>query len=380
MRAVPGFLAPLVVTAIVVAASLSIDSLRAAERLRRPLGLDLYRPVPDENPLTPPRVDLGRRLFHERRLSRDASMACASCHDPKRSFTNGKKVGKGVRGVRGTRNVPTIVNRAWGKSFFWDGRAATLEEQVLQPILHRDELDMTAERVVAVATSDRYRSRFIAAFGSEAREPIGSATQGRPSSSGSVHPTALKPKAHPPGFIDPYDGLNVDAARTLRQVALALAAYVRTIQVGDSPYDRYVAGSRSALSDSARRGLDIFRGKGGCTACHVGPTLSDEDFHNTGVAWRTGVLTDEGRARVTRVAADRGAFKTPTLREVARTAPYMHDGSFATLPEVIAFYDRGGSPNPGLDRQLRPLKLTSAEKQDLLAFLHSVSGKSRDGD
>jgi cytochrome c peroxidase len=162
--------------------------------------------------------------------------------------------------------------------------------------------------------------------------------------------------------------------------ALALAAYVRTIQTGDSPYDRYTTGTRSALSASARRGLDIFHGKGGCTGCHVGPTFSDEDFHNTGVAWRTGVLTDEGRARVTRAVADRGAFKTPTLREVARTAPYMHDGSFATLTEVVAFYNRGGAPNPGLDRQLRPLNLNEADKQDLETFLRSLSGKTRDGE
>jgi cytochrome c peroxidase len=380
MRAVPCFLTLVVVT-VVVAGPESGDPLQAAERTRRPLGLDLYRPVPDENPLTPAKIDLGRRLFHDRRLSRDGSKACVSCHDPKRGFTNGERVGKGVSGARGTRNVPTIVNRAWGRSFFWDGRAATLEDQVLQPILHRDELDMTADRVVVLARSDRYRSRFQTAFGSvsPSRDFTAPAAILRSGVSGSLSNAVVRLDA-PPDFIDPYDGLNADDAGMLRQVALALAAYVRTIQVGDSPYDRYIVGDRSALSAPARRGLDVFRGKGGCTACHVGPTFSDEDFHNTGVAWRTGVLTDEGRARVTRLSADRGAFKTPTLREVARTAPYMHDGSFATLPAVIAFYDRGGAPNPGLDRQLRPLKLTSAEKQDLIAFLRSLSGKSRDGE
>ena len=333
----------------------------AADGVKRPLGLDLYRPVPDGNPLTPAKVDVGRRLFRDRGLSRDGSMACVSCHDPRRAFTNGEKVGKGVGGARGTRNVPTIVNRAWGRNFFWDGRAPTLEDQVLQPILHPDELASTANRVVALARSDRYRGRFEIAFGVAAE-------------------SSLDPRLISPATNNPYEGLHATDALTLRQVALALAAYVRTIQTGDSPYDRYITGNRSALNASARRGLDTFRGKGGCTGCHVGPTFSDEDFHNTGVAWRTGVLTDEGRARVTKAAADRGAFKTPTLREVARTAPYMHDGTFATLAEVVAFYNRGGAPNPGLDSQLRPLNLTEAEQRDLETFLRSLSGKTRDGE
>jgi cytochrome c peroxidase len=308
--------------------------------------LDLYRPFPDDNPLTPFKIDLGRRLFSERRLSRDGSRACVSCHEPKRAFTNGERFGKGVGGTLGSRNVPALLNRAWGRSFFWDGRAATLEDQVLQPILHPDELAMSPAGIVALARSDRYRDRFARAFA----PPVGSGFSRTP-----------------------------DDAATLRQVAFALAAYVRTIQAGDAPYDRYVGGDRSALSAPARRGLTIFRSKAGCTGCHVGPTFSDEEFHNTGVAWRTGRLTDEGRTAVTRLPADRGAFKTPTLREVARTAPYMHDGSVATLAEVVDFYDRGGAPNPWLDRQLRPLKLTATEKQDLTAFLRSLSGTIRDG-
>src|SRR5688572_28778729 len=206
----------------------------------RPLGLDLYRPVPDRNPLTPAKVDLGRRLFRDRRLSRDGSMASASCHDPKRAFTNGERLGKGVRGVRGTRNVPTIVNRAWGLSFFWDGRAPTLEDQVLMPILHPDELAMTAERVVALARSDGYRPQFTAAFRGWMEAPIAM-------------------KSGPATGDDLYKGLNAADASTLRQVAFALATYVRTIQAGDSPYDRYLAGNRSALTPAAHRGLAVFR-------------------------------------------------------------------------------------------------------------------------
>jgi cytochrome c peroxidase len=410
MRAVSGVIAAVALSAIGTVANLPSARLIAADAVRRPLGLDLYCPNPDENPLTRAKIDLGRRLFRDKRLSSDGSMACASCHDPARAFTNGETVARGVSGRRGTRNVPTIVNRAWGRSFFWDGRAPTLEDQVLQPILHADELAMTAARVVALATSDRYQQRFTAAFGvrSDASAPDG----GRGLTSGSragersladaalglsrtlsssagapgrqpdppVRSEAQRQREASGGVDNPYDGLTASDAWTLRQVALALAAYVRTIQAGASPYDRYITGRRDALTAEARRGLDIFRGKGGCTGCHVGPTFSDEAFHNTGVAWRTGVLTDEGRARVTRAAADRGAFKTPTLREVARTAPYMHDGSFATLAEVVAFYNRGGAPNPGLDSQLRPLALTPVEQQDLVGFLRSLNGRRRDGE
>jgi cytochrome c peroxidase len=340
-------------------------------------GLDLYRPVPEDNPMTPSRIDLGRRLFKDRRLSRDASRACVSCHDPARAFSNGERFGRGAGGALGTRNVPALLNRAWGRSFFWDGRAATLEDQVLQPIVHRDELALSPAGIVALAKSDGYRDQFARAFDNPTNLPaVPGVPRPRGFTDGSSR-TSRSPVSD--RTVDPYAGLSSDDTRTMQQVAFALASYVRTIQAGDSPYDRYIAGNRSSLSDAAQRGLTVFRGKAACTGCHVGPTLSDDDFHNTGIAWRTGTLTDEGRAAVTNLAAHRGAFKTPTLREVARTAPYMHDGSFATLAEVIDFYNRGGAPNPALDPQLRPLKLSASEKQDLIAFLRSLSGRVRDG-
>ena len=301
---------------------------------RPPLGLDLYRPVPEENPLTAGTIALGRQLFGERRLSRDGTLSCASCHDPKRAFTDGRAVARGVGGEPGTRNVPSLLNRAWGSSFFWDGRATTLEQQALEPILNPRELAMTPDGVVALAQSPRYRLQFQHAFGTEP---------------------------------------------TLLDVGRALASYVRTIVAGGSPYDRFLAGDPHALSEAARRGLAVFRGKAGCNSCHGGPLLSDEQFHNTGVAFRVGASADEGRARVTHLDADRGAFKTPTLREVARTAPYMHDGSVATLEEVIDYYDRGGHPNPGLDGRLRPLSLTSLEKADVAALLRSLGGVVTEG-
>ena len=300
----------------------------------RPLGLDLYRPEPADNPTVPATVALGRRLFRERLLSRDRSLACVDCHRPDRAFTDGRAKAVGVYGRRGPRSVPTIVNRAWGEAFFWDGRIATLEDQVLQPILAELEMDLTIDEAV-----ERLRgtSPYPAAF----RDTFG----------------------HDPNRDD---------------LARALAAYVRTIQSGASPFDRYVWGEPDALSSEEQAGLRLFRGRANCTACHVGPNLTDEEFHNTGVFWGQQPY-DAGRVVVTEEVEDTGKFKTPTLREVAGTAPYMHDGSISTLEEVVDFYDRGGNDNPFRDQELRPLKLTEEEKMALVAFLRSLSGTVSDG-
>ncbi len=272
-----------------------------------PLGLDLYMPVPEDNPMTVEKIGLGRRLFNDRRLSRDGSIACASCHDPERAFSDGRAIAVGVFGRKGRRNAPALINRGWGRSFFWDGRVPTLEEQVLKPIEDPNEMDL--------------------------------------------------PVADAAGRV----GLPVE------DLSRALASYVRSIMSGNSPYDRFVDGKRTALSAEQQAGLQIFRGKGNCTACHVGPNFSDETLHNTGVAWQVpGDFADQG--------AGNGTFKTPTLREVARTAPYMHDGSLATLHDVVDFYDRGGNRNPFLDPELRPIGLTAQEKQALQSFLRSLSG------
>jgi cytochrome c peroxidase len=284
-----------------------------------PLGLDLYLPVPEDNPLTAEKIELGRRLFFDRRLSIDGSISCAGCHDPRRAFAGRRAIAVGVFGRRGRRNAPAIVNRAYGRSFFWDGRTTTLEEQVLRPI--EDPAEMGSNAVAAAARV----------------------------------------------------GLTRD------QLARALASYVRSILAGNSRVDRFIAGDRQALSADAQAGLRLFRGTGNCTACHIGPLLSDEQFHNTGVAWVRDRFLDDGRAGVSRRDADRGAFKTPTLREVARTAPYMHDGSLRTLEDVIDFYNRGGRANPALDREIRPLGLARTEKQQLAAFLRALSGEVLEG-
>jgi cytochrome c peroxidase len=276
-----------------------------------PLGLDLYMPVPDENPLTGDKIELGRRLFFDRRLSSDGSVACSSCHQPERAFSDGRPVAVGAFGRRGRRNAPAIINRGYGRSFFWDGRLHSLEEQVLEPIQDPNEMDLTLDEASVRA--------------------------------------------------------NLDAT----MIADALASYVRSILSGDSPYDRFANGERAALSPEQQRGLEVFRSMGNCTACHSGPTFSDEKLHNTGIAWRDSELTDVGGGQ--------GTFKTPTLREVARTAPYMHDGGLATLEDVVDYYDRGGNPNPGLDPELRPLHLSAEDKKALVAFLRSLSGRIRAG-
>jgi len=307
-----------------------------------PLGLDLYMPVPEDNPVTPAKVSLGRRLFFDPILSDDGELSCAACHDPELAFTDGKTVAEGVYGRRGQRNAPTLVNRGYGASFFFDGRAATLEEQVLVPIEGEDELaTRVADAVERLRTEQGYAREFRGAFGSEPdRESL----------------------------------------------AAVLASYVRSIVSGNAPVDRFRFGEADALSELQQEGMRIFRGKGNCTACHVGPSITDEDFHNTGVAWRPDenerareAPLDPGRFAISGADADLGAFKTPTLREIARTAPYMHDGSLATLEEVIDFYDGGGHANPYLDTQVRPLRLSEREKSALVAFLQALSGEITEG-
>lgn len=300
---------------------------------RLPVGARVQLPVPADNHITRAKVELGRTLFFDTRLSRDGSLACASCHKPARAFTDGRPTAVGVGGQVGRRNAPTLVNRAYGRSLFWDGRVRTLEEQALLPLTSPNELGNTHEEIVRrLSSSQPYRRRFAQAFGTE--------------------------------------------EVTIERVAAAIASFERTLVSGDSPFDRYrELGDSAAVSAEARRGLEIFLGRARCVLCHDGQLFTDERFHNSGVAFRDGALADSGRYIVTGRPEDLGAFKTPTLREIERTAPYMHDGSLAALEEVIEFYDRGGNGNPHLDPLLTPLSLTATEKHALVAFLRSLNGR-----
>jgi cytochrome c peroxidase len=289
----------------------SVIRLLLAAGIVIPLGLDLYMPVPEDNPITAKKIELGRRLFFDRRLSRDGSISCATCHDPGRAFSDGRAVAVGVFGREGRRNAPAIVNRGYGRAFFWDARSSSLEAQVLAPISDPNEMGFAIDEAAA----------------------------------------------------------RVELSR--EQISSRLASYVRSILSGNSRFDRFVNGDQATLTADEQRGLQIFRGKGNCTACHVGPNFTDERTHNTGVAWRTGTSTDVG--------AGKGNFKTPTLREISRTAPYMHDGSLATLAEVVDFYEGGGHGNPHLDPEIRPFRLTPAERRALVAFLQTLTGELQEG-
>jgi len=300
--------------------------------LRLPLGAEAMLPVPAASPLSCAQVALGRRLFFETRLSASGETSCATCHVPARAFTDGRSIARGDRGAVGRRNSPTLLDRAYGRTQFLDGRAATLEQQALLPLTNPVELANSPDEIVARLSAEQsYRRAFARVFGSE--------------------------------------------GVSLARLASAIASFERTLVAGDSPVDRaLVQGDSGALPEAALRGLRLFLGKANCVVCHEPPRFTEERFHNTGVAWKKGALQDSGRYSVTHRAEDLGAFKTPTLRNVELTAPYMHDGSLATLEDVVAFYNRGGNPNPNRDPLLRPLDLSAGERAEVVEFLRSLTG------
>lgn len=329
-----------------------------------PLGISrtiLQIAVPD-GPPRPEVVALGEKLFNDKRLSADDSVACATCHDPKRGFVDHRATSEGIRKQVGKRNSPTVLAAMFNATQFWDGRAPTLEEQAKLPILNPIEMGQkTPEDVVTkVRGIPEYAQQFQKVF---ARDVT-------------------------------YDDL-----------AAAIAAFERTHAGADSPFDQYLHGKEDAIGPDAKRGWALFNGKGRCTSCHAfsvtSALFSDQKFHNIGIAAhksdfvslarkatetvRAGDvdqidrlaletdLSELGRFLVTKQPADVGAFKTPTLRNVAVTAPYMHDGSLATLWDVMDHYNKGGIPNPFLDGGMQRLGLTEAEIDDMVAFLFSLT-------
>lgn len=294
-----------------------------------PLGL-LPISWPRDNPYTPEKAELGRFLYFDPRLSADDSLSCASCHNPKQAFADASPNSKGIRGQRGKRSAPTIFNRAYSLAQFWDGRAGTLEEQAKGPMENPVEMGHTHAGIVTRLKSiPGYQPLFEKAFG--------------------------------PGEI------------TIDKAAKAIATFERTVLSGNSAYDRYAAGDKKAMNAAQVRGLSVFLNRAKCDKCHDGSNFTTNDFHNLGVGTDK-PDPDPGRFAVTKNPADWGAFKTPTLRDVANTAPYMHDGSLQTLEEVVDFYDKGGIPNNNLDREMKKLNLTAREKQDLVEFLKALSG------
>ncbi len=340
-----------------------------------PLGITMrLQDLPQ--PPTPETVRLGRWLFFDGRLSSDGKVSCATCHQPEHAFSDAKPRAIGVEGRVGNRKAPSVVNLAYPTKphFFWDGRAATLEEQAVGPMMNHSEMGNAEPEVVLarLRSIQGYRQAFTRAFGDD----------------------------------------RID----LNRVAKAIADYERTRMSGDSPWDRWQAkmdaGDAAILarlahaaqpaseyddptsdqsetdktlmafrdgkhvSASVKRGHALFHGKAACNTCHLGPTFSDSQFHNLGIGFdsKKGTFSDDGRFTVTRDPADRGAFKTPSLRDLAKRGPYLHDGSAATLREVVELYNRGGTANANLSPKIKPLGLNELEIADLLAFLAALEG------
>ncbi|PKL33249.1 MAG: cytochrome-c peroxidase [Spirochaetae bacterium HGW-Spirochaetae-10] len=322
-------------------------------------------PVPGDNPQTPEKIALGRELYSDARFSSDGTVSCATCHNPATAFVDRLRVSKGVKGLTGTRNAPTVLNSAFLKTQFWDGRRPDLESQAKDPLLNPVEHGLSDhEQLLKIVRADqKYTSQFETVFQVKAEQI------------------------------------------TIDHVVKAIAAFERTIISGDSPFDRYLFGKdEKAMSPAAIRGFAVYTGKGRCQECHMigetSATFTDDKFHNLGVGFALvqpklqqilearakgqaeasdeKILTDRetselGRFAITGLQEDLGAFKTPTLRNIALTAPYMHDGSLATLQQVIDLYDRGGEANPFLASGIRPLGLTPQEKSDLIEFMKALT-------
>jgi cytochrome c peroxidase len=322
--------------------------------------------IPADNPQTPDKIALGEKLFFDGRLSADGTVACATCHDPARAFTDGRPVSVGIHGRAGQRNAPTVLNALYNKAQFWDGRAKTLEDQAAFPIFNPVEmgqptLDAAVDRIAGI---EEYKGAFEKAFGR------------------------------------PVNG--TDLVR-------AIAAYERTLVSFDAPFDHFIAGDKDAIDDSAKRGWELFNTKARCNKCHAQTdtqrdvtNFTDFDYHNIGIGIirhnvvplarqaqqeiasgdlgavdRAAIGTDLsvlGRFLITKKQADTAAFKTPNLRNLLVTGPYFHDGSQETLWDVMDHYNKGdGLQNPWLDEDIQPLALTEPEIDDLVAFLASLT-------
>jgi cytochrome c peroxidase len=307
-------------------------------------------PIFPENPITGEKVELGKKLFFDRRLSGDGTMACATCHNPETGYSDGLAISLSYPTTKNWRNSPALINLAYNNVFFWDGRASTLEEQAMFPVMSAFEMNQNLDFLEEeLKEAPEYIEAFQRIFGGEI---------------------------------------------TRERVAMALAAFQKTITSGEAPLDNYLRGDKSALSSIQKKGYEIFVGKGKCVRCHNGPNLTDNNFYNLGVpedseivndprvsatrrftakvsgykAYRT-LTEDPGRYLVTKDRKDWKAFKTPTLREIALTGPYMHNGFFETIDNVIEFFNKGGGIDSNKTPLLEPLNLSKEEKHALKTFL-----------
>ncbi len=296
-----------------------------------PLGLPPVD-IPADNPMTPEKVELGKLLYFDPRLSKDGTISCATCHNPKEGWSEQRMTSKGIKDQIGTRNSPTVINSAYHPVQFWDGRAATLEEQALGPIENPIEMGYKLDAVVKdLSAIPGYTSRFKAVFGTEVTK----------------------------------DG-----------IGKAIAAFERTILSGNSPYDRFKAGDATALSDPQKRGLEVFVRKGKCSMCHTPPTFASGRYYNAGVDAAKSE-PDPGRMEVTKKDRDFGKFRVPHLRDLVDTGPYFHDGSAKTLEATVGLMADGGRDNPNLSsmmKRIRKAKLTDQDREDLVEFLKALSG------
>jgi len=296
-----------------------------------PLGLPPV-PIPEDNPMTVEKIELGKMLYFDKRVSADGTISCATCHDPKMAWAEHLPTSKGIHGKVGERNAPTVINAAYATSQDWDGRAKTLEEQAVGPVANPIEMGHTIEGMVQTLDNiPQYQELFKRVFGT---------------------------------------GVNAE------NFAKAVAAFERTILSGNSPYDRYRAGERDALTEAQKRGLKVFE-ESGCADCHAPPLFSTYEFYNAGIGMNK-EKPDEGRKSVTGKEEDMGAFRVPSLREVANTGPYFHDGSVATLEEAVAIMAKGGIDNPHRSADfdtVRESEITAEQQKDLVEFLKALSGE-----
>jgi cytochrome c peroxidase len=285
-------------------------------------------PFPQDNPYSAAKAELGRALFFDPRLSGAGNIACATCHNPALAWSDGLPLGIGAGGQKLARRSPSLLNVAWGKALMWDGRFATLEEQALAPMQAPNEMNQPLPALVAkVAAIPGYRRMFDAAF--------------------------------------PEEDVS---AKTIGQ---AIATFERSVVSSKSPFDRWVAGDEHAIDDGAKRGFVLFNGKAHCAACHSGWRFTDDSFHDIGLKG-----DDLGRGKVKpNIPILQHAFKTPGLRNVAQRAPYMHDGSIATLADVMREYNDGFIQRPSLSPEIKPLHLSEAEIDDVIAFMLTLTSR-----